>query len=192
MTITGENIGKKYGRNWIFRDQDFEMNSGISTAITGKNGAGKSTLLQVIAGYLTPSKGEILVNDTKIDDSDHSSVFIGPYTEIIEEFTLEEFLNFHGKFKKARCNPKEMADSASLPLKKLIGEFSTGMKQRTKLITAFFYKNDVIFMDEPTSNLDEEGFIWWENNLEKLKNQILVIASNDKREIELCENRLDL
>lgn len=192
MIIKGENIGKKYGRNWIFRDQNFEITAGQSTAIAGKNGAGKSTLLQVIAGYLTPSKGEILIDNIKVDDSIHSSVFIGPYTEIIEEFTLAEFLEFHGNFKKARCSIEEMADSASLPLNKSIGEFSTGMKQRTKLITAFFFENDVIYMDEPTSNLDEEGFNWWENSLNQLKNRVLIIASNDKREIELCENQLNL
>ncbi|MEQ8904560.1 ATP-binding cassette domain-containing protein [Ekhidna sp.] len=192
MKITGKDIGKKFGRNWIFRNQNFEIASGEPVAITGKNGAGKSTLLQIIAGYLTPSHGDIFMDGVKVDDSTHSSVFIGPYTEIIEELTLNEFLNFHSKFKDSNCSIKKMADSASLPLNKVIAEFSTGMKQRTKLLTAFFFENDVIFMDEPTSNLDDEGFQWWESNISLLKKRLIILASNDNREIAVCEKQLKL
>lgn len=192
MIIEGEDIGKKYGRNWIFRHQNFALESGETVAITGKNGAGKSTILQIIAGYLTPTQGEIKIDGIKIDDQKHQSVFVGPYTEVIEEFTLTEFLTFHKQFKSPLCSIEEMADSASLPLDKVIGDFSTGMKQRTKLITAFFFKNDVIYMDEPTSNLDDEGFDWWKNQLKKHEEPLIVIASNDQREIKCCSNQLNL
>lgn len=168
------------------------METGTSVAITGKNGSGKSTLLQIIAGFLTPSEGEIEVDGKKIDESEHSAVFVGPYTEIIEEFTLKEFLEFHSTFKKNTCSIEEMAESASLPLSKPINDFSTGMKQRAKLITSFFFENDIIYMDEPTSNLDVEGFEWWKNQLLKLKKQLIIIASNDLQEIELCQKRLNL
>ena len=192
MIISGEDIGKKFGRNWIFRNQSFEIESGSPVAITGKNGSGKSTLLQIIAGYLTPSEGNLFVDGEKMDDHNYSAVFVGPYTEIIEEFTLREFLEFHSQFKKGIVSIEEMADSASLPLDKQIAEFSTGMKQRSKLITAFFFENNVVFMDEPTSNLDDEGFDWWKNSLSVLSNKIQILASNDKREIELCEKQLNL
>lgn len=192
MIIAGKDIGKKFGRNWIFRNQNFEIKSEDVTIITGKNGAGKSTLLQIIAGYLTPSHGSILVDGIKVDEQRHETAFIGPYTELIEEFTLEEFLNFHQQFRTPVCSVEEMADSASIPLNKVIQDFSTGMKQRAKLITAFFYENDAIFMDEPTSNLDVEGFHWWENQLDKLKNPIIIIASNDKNEIAFGTKQLNL
>ncbi len=192
MIITGEDIGKKYGKTWIFRHQYFEIKSGECTVITGKNGAGKSTLLQIIAGYLTQSQGKILVNGVKIDEASHQSAFIGPYTEVIEEFTLEEFLKFHQKFKTPLCDIEEMANSASLPLNKIIGEFSTGMKQRAKLITAFFFENDAIFMDEPTSNLDKEGFEWWKSQLKQMKKPLILLASNDQEEIECCSKDLNL
>ncbi len=192
MIIRGEDIGKKFGRTWIFRHQNFEINSAESTVIKGKNGAGKSTLLQIIAGYLTPSQGTIYLDGEKIDEQKHKSSFIGPYTEIIEEFTLAEFLNFHSEFKHPLCSIGEMADSASLPLEKRIADFSTGMKQRAKLLTAFFYENDSLFMDEPTSNLDEEGFTWWKSQLDKLDQQLLLIASNDRKEIDCCAKQLNL
>ncbi|MEO9872691.1 ABC transporter ATP-binding protein [Ekhidna sp.] len=192
MVLTGEDIGKKYGKTWIFKGQNFTLETGEKVAITGKNGAGKSTLLQLMAGYLTPSKGKILIDDVLIDDAQNESVIIGPYTEIIEEFTLLEFLDFHQKFKKATHPINEMADSASLPLNKRISDFSTGMKQRAKLLTAFFFENDLIFFDEPTSNLDEEGFLWWKKCLENLKDHLIIIASNEKDEIAQCEKSIDL
>ncbi|MEP1032864.1 ATP-binding cassette domain-containing protein [Ekhidna sp.] len=192
MIITGEDIGKKFGKTWIFRNQNFEIQSGEITSITGKNGSGKSTLLQIIAGYLTPSQGTIYANGDQIDEQKHHSVFIGPYTEVIEEFTLKEFLNFHQQFKKPVCSIEEMANSASLPLDKMIGDFSTGMKQRTKLITAFFFENDAIFMDEPTSNLDDEGFQWWKDLLKKIDQRLVIIASNDQEEIKCCSKQLNL
>ena len=85
-----------------------------------------------------------------------------------------------------------MAESASLPLDKPISDFSTGMKQRSKLLTAFCFENDFIFMDEPTSNLDEEGFRWWEKSVEEVSSKLLIVASNDKNEIQLCTKQLHL
>ena len=192
MIITGKDVGKKFGRNWIFRNQNFEIKSGDTTVITGKNGAGKSTLLQIIAGYLTPSHGNVLVDGAQIDEQNHLTAFIGPYTEVISEFTLEEFLKFHQQFRTPICSIEEMADSASIPLDKAIQDFSTGMKQRAKLITVFFFENDAIFMDEPTSNLDAEGFHWWESQLNTLKNPLIIIASNDQNEISFGTKQLNL
>lgn len=192
MIISGQDIGKKFGKTWIFRHQNFEIKSGDCIALTGKNGAGKSTLLQIIAGYLTPTQGIVFADGLKVDEQKHQTSYIGPYTEIIEEFTLAEFLKFHQGFKTPLCSIEEMADLASLPQNKLIVDFSTGMKQRVKLITSFYFENDVVFMDEPTSNLDEEGHLWWKNELDKVANKLIIIASNDQREIKSCSKQLNL
>jgi len=191
MTISVQDIGKKYGRNWIFRHLSFEVEAGDQFALTGKNGSGKSTLLQIMAGYLTPSEGLVSVNDKKIEESFEIS-FIGPYTEIIEEFTLQEFLTFHANFKKPIISIQHMAERASLPLNRSIIEFSTGMKQRAKLITSFFFENDFIFMDEPTANLDKDGFRWWKAEIDHLKNKTILLASNIEGEKEIFEKSVSL
>lgn len=190
MNITGSDIGKKYGKNWIFRHLNFEIKEGTITAITGKNGSGKSTLLQIISGYLTPSNGKIVFEPSSIEDT--NICLLGPYTELIEEFTLEEFLAFHSKFREPLIDIKDMARKASLPLNKFIADFSTGMKQRVKLITAFFYENDLLLLDEPTSNLDEEGFDWWKNEISQKTKETIVIASNQSNEIALGKNSINL
>lgn len=193
MILSGKEIGKKFGKNWIFRHLDFEVNKGIPTVITGKNGAGKSTLLQIASGFLTPSHGEIFIDNIKIDDSNATINLIGPYTELIEEFTLLEFLEFHSQFKKPTCDYEQMAESASLHLEKPIIDFSTGMKQRVKLITTFFFENDILLMDEPTSNLDKEGIHWFSKEFGKIKmSRLIILASNQKEEVSLCDQVIQL
>lgn len=191
MDIIANDLGKRYGRNWIFRHLSFQIKSGARVAITGKNGAGKSTLLQIISGYLSSSQGSIKYGELE-DTENLPIVLIGPYTELIEEFTLEEFLEFHTAFRKPLKNMDSMAKNASLPLQKYIGDFSTGMKQRVKLITAFYFENEVILFDEPTSNLDDEGFLWWQKEMQNLHEKTIIIGSNQQNEIKTCANSIQL
>lgn len=191
MNIIAEDIGKKYGKNWVFRHLNFEIEPGAKVAITGKNGSGKSTLLQIISGYLTPSHGIIKYEESESNE-DLKIAFIGPYSELIEEFSLEEFLKFHSQFRNPLVSIKEMAERATLPLNKPISDFSTGMKQRVKLITAFFFENELIFFDEPTSNLDEEGFDWWKKEVSRKTDQTIILASNQSSEIEICSKSINL
>ncbi len=191
MQIIAEDIGKKYGRNWIFRHLNFEINGDEKTAITGANGSGKSTLLQIISGYLTPSRGKISIKDGPALD-ELKVAYVAPYSEVIEEFSLHEFLRFHSQFRHARMSMEEMSQRASLPLNRPINEFSTGMKQRVKLITAFFFENELVLMDEPTSNLDQEGIDWWKSELNQQTHQTMIIASNQRLEIEMCAKTVNL
>ena len=188
--LSARDIGKKYNKRWIFRHLELDIHKGSRTAIAGSNGSGKSTLLQILAGYLSPSEGKIEYDNQS--DALPSTVFLGPYTEIIEEYTLREFLHFYGAFKEPRIPLEEMAKNAALPLDESIADFSTGMKQRVKLITAFYYACDLICMDEPTANLDQDGFAWWASELEKLKHSTVIIASNQKNELDLCTEMINL
>ncbi len=194
MNIKGENLGKKFGKNWIFRNLDVEVVAGDFLAITGPNGSGKSTLLQILAGYLSPSKGK-LYHDGKSPDPDEfkSISFSSPYIEFPEEMTFGEFLKFHSNFRTQVLPNEEISDRSQLPLNKRILEFSTGMKQRVQLCSAFYFENEVIFMDEPTSNLDDNGFEWWRKELiQRDENVPLLVASNQKREIDQAKTVISL
>ena len=72
---------------------------------------------------------------------------------------------------------------------KLIRHFSSGMKQRLKLGLAFMSDVPVIFLDEPTTNLDSQGFQWYLDNVTlHTKNQLVLLGSNVRQEYEFCEN----
>jgi ABC-type multidrug transport system ATPase subunit len=197
MQISVTGLGKKYQREWIFRNLDQDFDSGSSYAITGPNGSGKSTLLQLMTGYFPPTEGTVQYSvdgqTIPVDKQYRYLDVITPYLEIIEEFTLREFLSFHFKFKELKegYSLDTFVDKVYLQqdLDKMIRNFSSGMKQRLKLGLAFFSQCQICFLDEPTSNLDQKGVDWYLKNIkEVVKQKLVVISSNQIHEYDFCEN----
>lgn len=199
MDISLQNIGKRYGRQWIFRNINIEIPENSCLAITGRNGSGKSTLLKIISGYNTPSEGQVVYRDgEKTIQSENTSTsfnLAAPYQNLIEELTLIEHLKFHFSFKEPTLSLEEVIQRSGLnnAKNKLIQEFSSGMKQRLKLSLAFFSKADCIFLDEPTANLDEQGIDWYKEEISSLlQKNTIIIASNLSHEYVFAETRLDI
>ncbi len=196
MQISVQGLGKKYQKEWIFRNLSEEFTTDNSYAITGPNGSGKSTLLQLMTSYFPATEGEITYTshgkDIPVDKQYQYLDIITPYLEIIEEFTLREFLSFHFKFKELKVGYtlEEFVNKVYLEndLDKMIKNFSSGMKQRLKLGLAFFSQCPICFLDEPTSNLDVKGVDWYlENVAEAVSEKLVVISSNQKYEYDFCE-----
>ncbi len=199
MTITGHEIGKKYRSRWIFRNIHFQLNSGQPAAITGINGSGKSTLLRVIAGITDPNEGILQVNQKdllpQLEDYTRKVTFCAPYIELIEEFTLEEHLKFHEKFKLPKCSLEEMMLSVRLESHRNVRvvDFSSGMKQRLRLALCLFFHSDVYLLDEPTSNLDRQGIDWYLQQVQAIcADHVVVIASNVSKEYNFCQQFISL
>ncbi|WP_258103325.1 ABC transporter ATP-binding protein [Marinoscillum sp. MHG1-6] len=198
MQIQLENIGKKFGKEWIFRGVDLTIVSGERLAITGSNGAGKSTLLRIMGSYMTPTEGKILLDQKDLkheDDSQLSFNFAAPYYHLIEEYTLSELLSFHEKFKKPTSNIDELVETSGLykARSKFVKDFSSGMKQRVKLILALGFDADVVLLDEPTTNLDRSGINWFKNLFDtQYEKRTLVIASNLAEEIAMCDDEFHI
>lgn len=201
MNIELHNIGKRFNNDWIFRNLNLNFSNNNSYTITGSNGSGKSTLLQIILGFVLPTEGQIdyTENDNIIDTNNifSTSSIAAPYIELIEEMTAIEFLEFHLKF-KTLINTKsfeEILESVQL-LKakdKQIRFFSSGMKQRLKLAQAFFSDTNILLLDEPCSNLDQEGILLYHNLIrEYTKNRLLIICSNEEQEYSFCNINYDL
>jgi len=106
MTISLENIGRRFNREWIFRDVNYTFESGTAYAILGPNGSGKSTLLQVLNGSLTPSSGKLSYQlnhqPVEVESVYQHLSLAAPYMELIEDFTLAEMIDFHFQFKTFR------------------------------------------------------------------------------------------
>jgi len=201
MEILLQALGKKFNRDWIFRNISITFSSKNSYAITGPNGSGKSTLLQIISGFSLPTEGEIgYVHDGESINSEDYYKFIdfpAPYVELIEEMTLSEFLQFHFSFKKLRQDfeIEKLPEMMFLEddLDKFIGNFSSGMKQRLKLGLGLFSNLPVLLLDEPTTNLDKRSKAWFKENLNLvMNNKMIILASNEQEDIDLCEEEIDL
>lgn len=201
MNITLHNTGKRYNREWIFRNLSHNFLQGRSYAITGANGSGKSTLIQVIAGATMHSEGQIEYNSrgsskaNLTENSYQHIAFAAPYLELIEEMSANEFLHFHGGFKKFTLPFSEMLAATGLAnaADKQIRYYSSGMKQRLKLAQAFFSNTSVLLLDEPTTNLDEEGIAVYQKLLkENTAGRLVIISSNDKEEYATCEEEIKI
>ncbi|WP_304234950.1 ATP-binding cassette domain-containing protein [Jiulongibacter sediminis] len=201
MEILLSNIGKKFRTEWIFRGIDYHFEESKSYAITGHNGSGKSTLLRVITGMMPANEGKVIFQNqgTELgnDETYKRISFAAPYLELIEEFTLQEILDFHINFKPLLDGVKkdDFFELVYLTREKTkqLKQFSSGMKQRLKLGLSFFTESDVIFLDEPTTNLDETGIQWYIDQVSKLKkSKLVIISSNDKREYQFCDEILDV
>lgn len=201
MYIQLEQIGKKYNREWIFRELSYTFQAGKKYAITGPNGAGKSTLLQTIAGSTVLSEGSIkysIAGQEILPENAFTSLSIcAPYLTLIEEMTALEFLAFHESFK---CFMPGITPDTALELiglttaaNKQIRYFSSGMKQRIKLAQAIFSDVPVLFLDEPCTNLDETGYALYQSLIQNYaSHKLIIVSSNDKAEYHFCEEVIDI
>lgn len=201
MTITFYKAGKRFNRDWIFRNADLTFLPGRSYAITGSNGSGKSTLLQTLAGSMEVSEGKIewRLNNTSIDANNIYSFLTisAPYVEVIEEMSAAEFLQFHQQFKPLIRN---ISISEILKLvglekaaKRQIRYYSSGMKQRVKLAQAIFSDAPLLLLDEPCTNLDVAGYELYHKLIKDYaKNKTIIVSSNDVNEFSFCEDVINI
>ena len=201
MTITFYKAGKRFNRDWIFRNADLTFLPGHSYAITGSNGSGKSTLLQTVAGSIEVSEGKIewRVNNTSIDaNSIYNFLTISaPYVEVIEEMSAAEFLPFHKQFKPliGNISISEILKLVGLEkaAKRQIRYYSSGMKQRLKLAQAIFSDAPLLLLDEPCTNLDVAGYELYHKLIKDYaKNKTIIVSSNDVNEFSFCEEVINI
>jgi ABC-type multidrug transport system ATPase subunit len=201
VIISLEQAGKKFYREWIFRNISISFSPDDPTVVSGPNGSGKSTLLQVISGAVLPTEGKINFLDVENVNADnffrHVS-FTAPYLELIEEFTLNEIVAFHFKFKKPikDIGHQELISIMKLEnnSEKVFKYFSSGMKQRVRLALAIFSDTKVLLLDEPCSNLDSESVSWYHQIIgQNISNRIVIVASNNQEhEYFFCKRNLNM
>ncbi|MFQ3325549.1 MAG: ABC-type multidrug transport system ATPase subunit [Salibacteraceae bacterium] len=195
-------VSKRFQTHWVFKSIDLELSVGESLFINGPNGSGKSTLLKIISGWVSPNEGNIKYyhneNEILVDNVFEYISISAPYLELIEELSLTELLKFHQSFKQLSINTTANEFSEAIEIEhqisKPIKSYSSGMKQRVKLGLTLFSNSSLILLDEPTSNLDKSGILWYKKNIETiLKNRIVIVCSNDiADEHFFCTKKINL
>ncbi|HOY49577.1 MAG TPA: ATP-binding cassette domain-containing protein [Flavobacteriales bacterium] len=200
MEITLNEVGKRYNFNWIFNGLSWHIASGDRCVFLGANGSGKSTLLQIVAGSILSSAGKIQwrINEQEIEP-EHVYQYVSiaaPYLELIEEFTLTELIHFHFSVKKSINNlsESEILQKSGLThaADRRISYFSSGMKQRVRLILAILSDTPLLLLDEPLSNLDSRASEWYRALLEEFGGSRTILVSSNHQEPEyfFCNRRL--
>lgn len=200
--LTLENLVKYFGRRLVFSEIKSVFTSGNAYGISGPNGSGKSTLVKIIANIISPTRGKVihLLNDEEIiPEKLHDYIgFVAPYLFLYDEFTAGENL-FHFSNIRGIKYDKERADFLFRKLNlfdrkdDIVRGYSSGMKQRLKFIFALLHKPRCIILDEPTSNLDNDGKDRvYELIREEAKSNLVIIASNEESDLKLCKEIINI
>lgn len=202
VKIEAYNLKKQYGNNIVFSNLNLLLQSPAIYGIAGKNGSGKSTLLKILCGLLSPSEGEIryYISNSEVSRKNLFKYFsfIAPYAALYEELSLEETVALFAKIKRQNIDRLYLTKIIEdLNLKKFSNQplrhLSTGLRQRAKIIIALAMKPLILFLDEPTSNLDEKAkAIFREIINEYSKHSLTIIASNEKSDLVNCKEIFNL
>lgn len=157
-----ENLSKVYGSHHVVHDISFELQEHSSTALIGPNGAGKTTTLSMLTGLLKQTSGTIEMPG--VTDIRKEIGFLPQYPQFFSWMTALEFVEMSAKLsgvpaKEAKLKAQKMLEFVGLEsaLKKKIGAFSGGMRQRLGIAQAIVHSPKLVLLDEPVSALDPTG-----------------------------------
>lgn len=190
FTLHLHNTGKRFHDRWLFRNLETKLHAGESLALIGANGSGKSTLMRILAGQMLASEGKChyYMDDKKIPHAQmyqHVS-WTGPQLQLYPDLSLWEHLALH--FRARRCllgSLNEVIEvlKLSADADKALRFYSSGMYQRVKLGLALFSQSDLLLLDEPTANMDEQNAAYALDLIREFRgNRVFVLASNLERE----------
>ncbi|MCL9968425.1 MAG: ATP-binding cassette domain-containing protein [Aquirufa antheringensis] len=196
MEILVQNLSKKFRQEFVIRQFNYTFQSRNSYAITGPNGSGKSTLLQLLAQFTLPNTGTVEMSGVDPDLVYSHITYAAPYVELIEEYTLAEHLEILSKNNYLPSSITLETLERFIDLQpgryKLIKNYSSGMRQKIKLGFALLSERPVLLLDEPTTNFDEQAKNWFFERLEQQRNKLIIIASNESREINFCQEKISI
>jgi len=199
INVKSESIEKKFGKTLLFSNINFTIGKGDSFYITGPNGSGKSTLLQILAGIQKPTSGNVIyTSDNSVVKSEFYKNFYGftgPQVNPYDMLTSIENLKFTSSASVDENKMIEYLHKFDLYKHRLkhVKYYSSGMKQRLRLIHALINNPAILLLDEPCSNLDTKGRDILYGILEGIKStKIIIIATNESDDINLCSRGINL
>ena len=186
MALDVKGLCKKYDHQIAVDGLSFSIEKGSVVGFLGPNGAGKSTTLKMIAGYLAPDAGEVILNG--ISNQKEPIAFkqlIGYLPEsnpLYEEMYVKEYFSFLTSLHKISNASQRIAEVIEMtgltPMQhKKIGALSKGYKQRVGIAAAIIHKPALILLDEPTSGLDPNQLIEIRSLIQSLSKDAIVLFS---------------
>lgn len=162
MQLQISNLAKLYGQNRGLASTSFAVAPGELIAIVGHNGAGKSTLLKMLANWIVPDSGEVMVDGIDLRNRIAAVKKIGFIPEdpnLFDFFSVEYNLKLFAKLSQTPLSRVEevLHEFNLLPFRKAkVQTLSKGLKQRVSIGRAILANPPVLLLDEPTSGLDFE------------------------------------
>ena len=192
--ISFDAVTLSFGSRKIFDGLSLEFDGGKVFGVTGANGSGKSTLLKLAGKIINPDSGTVTF------DANKKIAAVSPEMKLYDGLTASENLKFF-----ARLRGKVLSDETIFELGRRTGldmktfgderteNFSTGMRQRLKFAILLAVDADIWLLDEPTANLDDTGRENFFAEIQAAKSEkIILLATNDKLEAEICDEIIRL
>ena len=202
ITLEVKKLTKSYHYRKIFDGVNFKLGERESLVVTGKNGSGKTTLLRILTGLIRPTRGEVNISlDGKTVTEREKKKFLGyvaPDLNLYDELSAMENLVFLEKIQDLRyvkSDLKRKLEDVGLKDRgdELVSSYSSGMKQRLKYALAMLKEPRILILDEPASNLDQDGVFLLDRIIQRQKEKgILILATNDKKEEKYGSKILNL
>lgn len=200
--IEVDGITKTFGDRKVLKDINFAISAPNSVGITGHNGSGKSTLMKILAQIISPTRGKVTVklDEKPLPEDRHLEVIkmVAPEMALYEMLSAYENLQFFAKLASVPM-PRSEQDRllALMGLAgrgdDMVGTYSSGMKQRLKYAVALLANPDILLLDEPTSNLDDEGkAIVIDIMAKQQQDKILIIATNEHEDLGRVASVIEL
>lgn len=197
--ISLNQIVKKFGKQTVLRDVNFQVPSGRIIGLIGPSGAGKSTIIKIILGMETPDSGQTRIFNQIMPNRKLLGKigYMAQSDALYEQLTGQENLQFYADMKgikkeQAQVQIKHVAQVVDLTnnLSKRVSGYSGGMKRRLSLAIALLGFNQILILDEPTVGVDPalRRKIWWE--LQNLRNQgmTILVTTHVMDEAELTDD----
>ena len=202
MFIEIKNLTKNYNKFLAVNKISFLIQKNKTIGLLGPNGCGKTTTIGMILGLVTPTSGEIIIENKNISTFKRDEIlnrfnFASPYVELPKKLTVRQNLEIYGRLYGIK-NLNERIDEISEDLNiknffdRKTGELSSGQKNRVSLAKSLINKPEVLLLDEPTASLDPDIGDFVRSYIQdyKSKNKVtILLASHNMSEVErLCDS----
>ena len=196
-------IKPKYKEFTAVNHINFEIQEGELVGYIGENGAGKSTTIKMLTGLLTPTSGEVVVDDlvpnkNRIENNKKIGAVFGQKTQLWWDLPVIESFRLIKKMYKIpdgeyRKNLKKFSEILELDdlLEKQVKNLSLGQKMRCEIAATFLHNPKIVYLDEPTIGLDvlvKERIRAFIKEINKEKNTTVILTTHDLKDIEdVCD-----
>ena len=202
MFIEIKNLTKIYNNYSAVNNLNFSINKNETIGLLGPNGCGKTTTIGMLLGLVTPSSGDIIIDNKNINSFKRDEIlnrfnFASPYVELPKKLTVKQNLEIYGRL-YGITNLKNRIEEISTDLdiksffERKTGELSSGQKNRVSLAKSLINKPEILLLDEPTASLDPDIGDFVRSYIQdyKSKNKItILLASHNMGEVErLCDS----
>jgi len=208
MYLQLKNLYKKYQNNTVVNNFNIDVEKGELISILGPSGCGKTTTLRMIAGFITPSSGEIFLSEERITDYPPeirpvSTVFqnyaLFPHLTVYEniEYGLRYPLKVGKKLNKKEKKERTQKMISLVNLKGMenrrIDQLSGGQQQRVALARSLVLEPKVLLLDEPLSNIDKKLRETVRNEIRKIQKELgitMIFVTHDQEEAMSISDRI--